>query len=204
MIATPDAALPDHRFNEGKCDPRGRFWAGTMNDAVREPTGSLFRLDADHRCTRMRTGIAVPNSLVWSPDGTLMYFADTETRTIDAFDFDLDKGTIGEHRLFADLRTGAGRPDGSTVDADGCLWNAEVVTGRVVRYAPDGRELATWQLPVSRVTSLAFGGSDLRTLYITSSSYKLTAEERAAQPLAGALFAMHSPVPGLAATIFAG
>ena len=87
VIATPDAALPDHRFNEGKCDPRGRFWAGTMNDAVREPTGSLFRLDADRRCTRMRTGIAVPNSLAWSPDGTRMYFADTETRTISAFDF---------------------------------------------------------------------------------------------------------------------
>lgn len=203
-IARPDASLPQHRFNEGKCDPRGRFWAGTMNDAVREPTGSLFRLDAQREVTRMLTGITVPNSLAWSPDGRVMYFADTETRTIGAFDFDPGDGTIGGRRLFADLRDGAGRPDGSTVDADGCLWNAEVVTGRVVRYAPEGRELAAWQLPVSRVTSLAFGGGDLRTLYITSSSYKLSAEERAAQPLAGALFAMRAPVAGLAAAVYAG
>lgn len=204
VIAAPDAALAQHRFNEGKCDPRGRFWAGTMNDVVREPTGSLFRLDADRRCTRVRTGITVPNSLAWSPDGTTMYFADTETRTIVAFDFDLDDGTPGAQRLFADLRGGEGRPDGSTVDAEGCLWNAEVVSGRVVRYAPDGREMQAWPLPVRRVTSLAFGGADLRTLYITTSTFRLSAAELAAQPLAGALFAMRAPVAGLPAAIFAG
>ena len=200
LLAAPDAGRPEHRFNEGKCDPRGRFWAGTMNGAVREPSGSLFRLDAHHRCTRVRTGIAVPNSLAWSPDGRRMYFADTEARTIEVFDFDLDDGALGEPRLFADLRMGAGRPDGSTVDADGCLWNAEVLTGRVVRYAPDGRAMQAWKLPVSRVTSLTFGGADLRTLYITTARVKLTDAERAAQPLAGALFAMHAPVQGLPAS----
>ena len=203
-IATPDATLPDHRFNEGKCDPRGRFWAGTMNDVVREPTGSLFRLDRDRHCERVLTGIAVPNSLAWSPDGTVMYFADTETRTIRAYDFDAEAGVPRRPRLFADLRGGDGRPDGSTVDADGCLWNAEVVSGRIVRYAPDGRTLGAWKLPVTRTTSLTFGGSDLRTVYVTTSTYKLTTEQRAQQPLAGALFAMRAPVQGLPAMDFAG
>ena len=204
LIVAPDTALPDHRFNEGKCDPRGRFWAGTMNDVVREPTGSLFRLERDRRCERMLTGIAVPNSLAWSPDGATMYFADTEARTILAYAFDVDAGMPHDPRLFADLRRGEGRPDGSTVDADGCLWNAEVVSGRIVRYAPDGRVLAAWKLPVSRVTSLTFGGDDLRTLYVTTSTYKLTTGQRAQEPLAGALFAMRAPVAGLPAFVFAG
>lgn len=203
-IAKPEALLPHHRFNEGKCDPRGRFWAGTMNDLVREPTGSLFCLDAHRQCTRVLGGIAVPNSLAWSPDGSRMYFADTEQRVIQVFDFDLDSGHIGAPRPFADLRQGSGRPDGATVDVDGCLWSAQVVAGRVVRYAPDGREIAAWKLPVSRVTSLTFGGADLRTLYITSSRFKLTASELAEQPLAGALFAMRVPVAGLAAARYAG
>jgi len=204
LIAAPDASLPDHRFNEGKCDPRGRFWAGTMNDVVREPTGSLFRLDRDRRCDRVLGGIAVPNSLAWSPDGATMYFADTEARTILAYAFDADAGVPHHPRLLVDLRMGEGRPDGSTVDAEGCLWNAEVVSGRIVRHAPDGRTLAAWKLPVSRVTSLTFGGADLRTIYATTSSYKLSAEQRAQEPLAGALFAMRAPVAGLPVLVFAG
>jgi sugar lactone lactonase YvrE len=175
-----------------------------MNDAVREPTGSLFRLDADRRCTRMLTGIAVPNSLAWSGEGDVMYFADTEARTIVAFEFDVDEGVPRNPRLFADLRSGEGRPDGSTVDSDGCLWNAEVVSGRIVRYAPDGRALSAWKLPVSRVTSLAFGGRDLRTLFVTTSRYRLNAVQLAAEPHAGALFAMRAPVAGLPAVEFAG
>lgn len=204
LLAAPDAHLPHHRFNEGKCDPSGRFWAGTMNDVVREPTGSLFRLDAQLRCTRIHAGISVPNSMAWSPNGVTMYFADSERRVIEAFEFDADEGRMGTARLFADLRHGTGRPDGATVDADGCLWSAEVVSGRVVRYAPDGREIAAWKLPVSKVTSLAFGGNDLRTLYITSGRYRVSAEELATQPLAGALFALHAPVCGLPATVFRG
>ena len=202
VIAEPARDQPQHRFNEGKCDPRGRFWAGTMNDIVREPSGTLYRLDPDLQCRPMYSGFAVPNSLAWSPDGTRMYFADTEAKTIWRFAFDLDDGTFSDRRVFADLRAGEGRPDGSTVDEDGCLWNAEVVTGRVVRYAPDGREIMSCKLPVSRTTSLTFGGADLRTLYITSSSYRLTPEQRAAQPLAGAVFAMRTDVAGLPAALF--
>lgn len=203
-IATPEAHRPRHRFNEGKCDPRGRFWAGTMNDEVREPTGALYRLDTGRRCTRLREAIAVPNSLAWSPDGRTMYFADTEARVIEAIDFDPDEGLLGASRPFVDLRAdgGAGRPDGATVDADGCLWSAQVVTGQVVRYAPDGQRLQTWQLPVSKATSVAFGDADLRTVYITTARYRLGAAELAAQPLAGCVFALRAPAPGLAAVAF--
>lgn len=204
VIAQPERGRPQHRFNEGKCDSRGRFLAGTMNDVVREPTGVLYRLDPDRSLHAMREGIAVPNSLAFSPDGNLMYFADTELRKICVYDYDPDVGVFGGERVFADLRGGEGRPDGSTVDAEGCLWNAEVVTGRIVRYAPDGRLLAMHELPVSRVTSLTFGGADLRTLYITSSWYRLTPEQLAQEPLAGALFAMRAPAPGLVAARFAG
>ena len=201
-IVEPARDQPQHRFNEGKCDPRGRFWAGTMNDVVRDPTGVLYRLDPDFTCHAMRTGFAVPNSLAWSPDGTRMYFADTEAKTIWRFAYDLEHGTYADQRVFVDRSSSMARPDGATVDAEGCLWSAEVVTGRVVRYAPDGRELAAYQLPVSRVTSLTFGGADLRTLCITSSSYKLTPEQRDAQPHAGAVFAMHCDVAGLPAALF--
>ena len=123
---------------------------------------------------------------------------------IDVFDFDLDDGRMGQARPFADLRGGEGRPDGATVDSENCLWSAEVVSGRVVRYAPDGREIAAWKLPVSKVTSLTFGGPDLRTLYITSGRYRLSAQELAEQPLAGALFVLQAPVAGLPASCFAG
>lgn len=203
-IAEPELSRPDHRFNEGKCDPRGRFLAGSMNDLVREPTGVLYRLDADRSVHPVRDAITVPNSLAFSPDGGRMYFADTETRMICSYDYDADEGTFRGGRLFADLRHGKGRPDGSTVDSEGCLWNAEVVTGRIVRYAPDGRVLLQVPLPVTRVTSLTFGGADLRTLFITTSSFKLTAEELAQQPHAGALFAAQAPVPGLPAALYAG
>ncbi len=203
-LAEPERDRPTHRFNEGKCDPRGRFLAGTMNDVVREPSGTLFRLDADRSVRPMKEGIAVPNSLAFSPDGTRMYFADTEQRVICAYDYDADAGAFGGERSFADLRNGPGRPDGAAVDADGCLWSAEVVSGRVVRYGPDGCMLGAWSLPVSRVTSLTFGGADLRTLYVTTSSFKLTAEERASQPHAGALFAARAPVAGLPAMRYAG
>jgi L-arabinonolactonase len=202
VITEPARDQPQHRFNEGKCDPRGRFFAGTMNDVVRDPTGVLYRLDPDFSCRPMRTGFAVPNSLAWSPNGTRMYFADTEARTIWRYAYDLDTGTFADERVFVDRRGSEARPDGATVDAEGCLWSAEVVTGRVVRYAPDGRELVAYQLPVSRVTSLTFGGANLRTLYITSSTYKLTPEQRAAQPHAGAVFAMHCDTAGLPAALF--
>ena len=202
-IALVERDRPHHRMNEGKCDPQGRFVAGSMNDSVREATGLLYQLGPGSTCEVVKRGFAVPNSLCWSPEGDRVYFADTEARVIVRYRYDA-AGALLEPAAFVDLRSGAGRPDGATIDAEGCLWSAEVASGCVVRYTPDGRELARFDLPVSRVTSLTFGGPGHATLYVTTSSYKLTSAQRAEEPLAGALFAASPGVQGLPAAVFAG
>lgn len=194
-IAGPEADVAHRRFNDGKCDRQGRFWAGTMHDLTRGPEGTLYRLDGEHRCVPIFGGIRAPNSLAWSPDGRTMYFADSYLQTIFAYEFDPDLGIVGERREFAKLDAPA-MPDGSTVDAEGFLWNAEYDGGRITRYAPDGRVDRVLELPVRRPTSCAFGGRDLDVLYVTTASQRLTPDERAAQPFAGAMLALDVGVRG--------
>lgn len=196
-LASPGDVPAGHRFNDGRVDRAGRFWCGTMNTGDRSPTGSLYRLDPDGRVERFFNGIVVPNSTAWSPDGRRMYFADTYRYQIQVFDFDLEAGRLGPDRVLVDLTGRPGRPDGSTVDAEGCLWNAEYNGGRVVRYRPDGTVDRVVSLPVRNATCCAFGGPALDTLYITTAWQRLTPEERAEQPLAGGLFAVKPGVVGL-------
>ena len=203
-IACPEPDKPEHRLNDGKCDRRGRYWVGSMHTTIREPRGAFYRIDPDHRVHRMFDGFILPNSVAISPDDRTFYFADTLSFTIWAFDFDIDSGTLGNRRVFADARGHPGRPDGSTVDSEGFLWNAEMAGGRVVRYAPDGRIDRTISLPISRPTSCAFGGAKLDTLFITSSSHGLTPEQREAEPLAGSLFAVHVGARGVPEPSYAG
>jgi sugar lactone lactonase YvrE len=198
----PETHLPDNRFNDGRCDRAGRFWAGTMSHVNRDPTGSLYRFDADFRSTKLRNAIIIPNSLAFSPDGRTMYFADTNRHTLWAYDYDAATGAATRERVFAD--TGKGRPDGSCVDAEGCLWNADYGAARVVRYTPAGKVDRTFELPVTNVTCCCFGGKDLDTLYITTATQRLSPEELARQPLAGSLFALRPGVRGLAESRFAG
>ncbi|MCW5752734.1 MAG: SMP-30/gluconolactonase/LRE family protein [Alphaproteobacteria bacterium] len=203
-ILDPEPDRPDNRFNDGRCDRAGRFWAGTMCDPRREPEGALYRIGADLSCRRFRDGIIVPNSIAWSPDGTVMYFADTYRRTIWAFDYDQAEGTMRGERVFAVLSEGRGRPDGSAVDADGCLWNAVYGGGRLVRYRPDGRIDREIPLPVSAPTCCAFGDGDLGTLYVTSACQRMSEAERAREPEAGNLLALRPGVSGLQESRFAG
>jgi sugar lactone lactonase YvrE len=203
-VARLAAAGEGHRFNDGKCDPRGRFWVGSMHDREPAPVGSLYCLEPDGTCTPRLGGIAIPNSLAWSPDGSVMYFADSPTRVIYAFAFDLASGQLGERRVFATITEGSGVPDGSTVDAEGFLWNAEHGGARLVRYAPDGRIDRIVPLPVSQPTCCGFGGADLRTLYVTSASEGLSAADLEREPLAGRLFAIDVGVRGLPQARFAG
>ncbi len=195
----PDRA--DIRLNDGKADPRGRLWIGSMSADAFVPVGRLHRVGpgeaaSDPTTTALLHGIIVPNSIAFAPDGRTFYFADTRRYAIWAWDLDLDDGVIANRRLFADTTGRPGRPDGSCIDAEGCLWNAEYAGGRIVRYAPDGRIDRVVALPVSPPTCVAFGGDRLETLYVTSAAQALTPAERAAEPLAGALLALDVGVAG--------
>jgi sugar lactone lactonase YvrE len=181
---------PGGRFNDGKADLWGRFWAGTLVAGVRN-AGALYRLDPDGTLHTMLTGVSVSNGLGWSPDGRTMYYADSPTGGVDAFDHDPATGEITNRRRVADVDRG--RPDGLTVDAEGMLWVALWEGGAVRRYAPDGRLLRTVAVPARRVTSCAFSGS---TLYITTASKGLSDAELADQPHAGGIFALDAGVPG--------
>lgn len=203
-IAAPEAHRPENRFNDGKCDRRGRFWAGTMHDACSERTGALYRLDPDLACHKLEEGIGISNSIAWSPDDRTMYFADTLDRAIYAYGFDLDSGTLANRRLFASTHDQPGNPDGSTVDAEGFLWNAQWDGWRLVRYAPDGRVDRVVDLPVQKPTSCAFGGRDLATLFVTSAVWDLSADQLREQPQAGGLFALDVGVRGLPDARFGG
>ena len=194
-ISDPESDLPDNRFNDGKVDRRGRFWAGTRNFRDHgKATGALYRLDPDLSVHRMEEGLLCPNGMAWSPDDRLMYLCDTWARRIFVYDFDADDGALRNRRLFAELPEDAGFPDGLTVDADGHIWNAHYNGWRITRYAPDGRIEQVVRMPVQQVTSLAFGAPGSGTLYVTSASLRLNGEERHRQPLAGNVFAIETGV----------
>ena len=202
-----EAHMPQNRFNDGKCDSRGRFWAGSMaGDYLNAPapSGSLYRLDPDLTVTRVETGVTISNGLGWSPDDATMYYADTGARTLYAYDFDAAAGRIENRRAFVTVAPEDGEPDGIAVDAEGFVWCALSGGGRIARYDPDGRTERQVALPVPLPTSLAFGGDELDVLYVTSMSYELSAAGFAAAPLSGSLFAMEAPAPGLAVPRFAG
>lgn len=200
LFSRPEQHPTDHRLNDGRCDRAGRFWVGSMAEATMAPTGALYRLSADGACPRIRGGISVPNSLAWSPDGRTMYFADSARDTIWRYDYSTETGEASNERVFA--RTERGHPDGSCVDADGCLWNAHYAGGCVVRYTSEGKIDRVIELPVSNPTCCAFGGRELDTLFVTSASQRLSPEKLARQPLAGSVFAVRPGVRGLAESRF--
>ena len=204
MFHDPEADKADTRLNEGKVDRAGRFWCGSIQDPGFGPHGVLYRLDPDLSCTPMEAGIGVPNGIAWSPDDRFMYFADSVKRQIYRYRFDRSEGRISDKTLFAQVPDGQGLPDGAAVDAEGYLWSAHMDGWKVSRYAPDGTVVREIGFPVQRVTSLAFGGPDLDTLYVTTARTRLTEEQLAAQPLSGSLFAVNPGVRGLPEPEFAG
>jgi len=205
----PEPHKPFNRCNDGGTDGRGRFWFGTMQNniapngdgiAIASAAGSLFCLDPDLTLHEMESGIGIANTVCWSPDQQTFYFSDTMTGVIAAYDFDGETGSISRKRPFARFERGV--PDGSTVDAEGFLWNARWGGHCVVRFAPDGRVDRLIEVPVSLPTSVAFGGPDLATLYITTARYGFSAEDRAREPWAGHLLACEPGVTGLPVTPF--
>lgn len=203
-IAQPEADLPENRFNDGKCDSAGRLWGGTMRLDASLPAGSLYCIEADGCWQRADSGFTVSNGLDWSPDGETLYFADSAAGVIHAYAFDAARGKLGRRRAFITIPAEEGRPDGLAVDAEGALLVAIWDGWAVRRYLPDGRLDSVIRLPVPRPTSVAFGGADLGTLYITSARIRLPAKVLAEAPFSGGLFARRMPVPGRAAGLFAG
>lgn len=204
VVASVEADDPSTRMNDGKCDPLGRFWAGTMADAETPGAGSLYRLDTDGAVSRVLNGVTISNGLGWSPDGTVMYYTDTATGGVDRFRFDAAAGALTDRRRVITIDPADGSPDGMTVDDDGCLWVALWGGGAVRRYAPDGGLDAVVPLPASQVTSCAFGGQDGGDLYITTAAHGLSPEQRAMEPQAGGVFRCRPGVTGPPATPFAG
>lgn len=169
LIAEIEPERETNWINDGKVDRTGRFFAGTMDSQEAGPFGALYRLDPDFKVTRVETGIIVSNGPCWSPDGDTFYFADTWSGEIWAYDYDQATGDISNRRTFAKVdRSGGGAADGSTVDAEGYLWNALVYDSKLVRYAPDGTVDRVIEMPVKKVTSVMFGGPDLDILFVTS------------------------------------
>ena len=156
------------RLNDGKCDRRGRFFAGGMDDQEELPVSSLWRLDPDLTLHKVDTGIICSNGPCFSPDNKTFYFADTFKREIWAYDYDLGSGCPSNRRVFASTAQDSGFADGSTVDAEGCVWNAQVISGDLIRYSPDGRVERKIGMPVRNITSVMFGGDDLDEIYVTS------------------------------------
>lgn len=204
QLSPPPFDPGKQRFNDGKPDAAGRFWIGTIDDA-RTPQAALYRW-SDGRFTTMAEGITNSNGLAWSPDQRTLYWTDTKAHEIYAFDFDPVTGSLANRRVFATfaprvagqpLEAYGGRPDGATVDVEGCLWVAMYEGARLVRLSPTGKVLEELRLPVRCPTMPAFGGPALQTLYITTARDGRPDEELQREPWAGCVLQLRAPVAGL-------
>jgi sugar lactone lactonase YvrE len=195
-LAAAEPDVPGNRMNDGACDRAGRFFAGTMAADESPGAGALYLLATDHQVTRLVAGVGISNGIGWSPDDRRMYYIDSLTYRVDLFDYEPAAGAIGNRRTFASLGAGEVMPDGLAVDSEGSVWVALWGGSEIRRYAPDGRLTLTVNIPAANVTSCAFGGPDLRTLYIT------TADGPGRS--GGALFTCQVAVAGLPANPYRG
>lgn len=204
FVCDPEPDRPTNRLNDGKCSPEGRFWFGSLS-MVKEPNAAAFyMMDHDRTVTKKLDGLTNSNGIGWSPDGKTLYHIDTPTRLVSAWDYDSVSGKIGNRGVvvrFPDDPS-TGRPDGMTVDADGNLWIAHWLGSRVSCWTPQGERIREIRVPAARVTSVAFGGDGLETLFITTASEGMTSEEHAQEPHAGGLFACSPGVKGMRVNFF--
>ena len=204
IFSSPEANHPTNRFNDGKCDSRGRFWVGSTDINETEPIGALYRVTGAGDVTCMLPGVIVSNGLGWSPDDKTMYFTDSGHGVIYAFDFDIDAGEIHNKRMFATVDEADGMPDGLTVDAEGFVWGAHWDGWRITRYDPDGRIDRIISLPVPNVTSVTFGGENLDQMFVTTARLGMTEDQVKEAPLSGGLFVVDSGVTGRLDTPYQG
>ncbi|MCL4114466.1 UNVERIFIED_CONTAM: hypothetical protein GTU68_038075 [Idotea baltica] len=204
LLSSPESHLPNNRFNDGKCDPAGRFWSGTMDVLDAPHAGNLYLLNSDLRVEKKISGVSCSNGLAWSLDHKTMYFIDSPLRCVKSYAFDVESGAISDERVAINLGAEPGVPDGMTIDSEGMVLIAFFGGWRVGRYDPTiGKHLESLFLPVANVTSCTFGGEDLQDLYVTSAKAVLNESDLEKQPLAGSLFVFKNVSPGgLPATKF--
>ena len=203
-LAGYEGVSPEIRMNDGKCDPAGRFWAGTMAFDQRPGAGALYRLDPSGAVATVLTGVGISNGLDWAPGGQGMYYVDSPTARIDLFDYDAATGAISGRRPFVRIEEGAGWPDGLTVDAEGNVWVA-LWGGSAVRcYSPAGKLDGVVRVPALQSSSCAFGGEDLGDLYITSARTGLAEDVLAQNPASGGVFVVRTGARGRAAWKYSG
>jgi sugar lactone lactonase YvrE len=211
-VAAPEKDKPRNRSNDGAPDAKGRFWIGTMQNnlgpdgaeiPITEPSGALWRIEPNLSATQMESGISITNGVAWSPDNETFYVVDSMIQTIFAYDFDLERGTISNKRIFSE-ETGIGVPDGNAVDAEGHIWSARWDGHCVARLKADGKVDYIVPVPSSRATSCAFGGPDLATLFVTTSRLNVDDATLERYPQQGGLFAFRPGVKGLPRPQFAG
>ncbi|WP_211747589.1 SMP-30/gluconolactonase/LRE family protein [Paenibacillus sp. Marseille-Q4541] len=198
LIHDPENGRHDNRFNDGKCDPAGRFWAGTMSLEGKDKQGSLYCLEKDGEVRTVFTDVTTSNGLGWSPDHKTMYYIDTQTGKVDQYDFEVASGSVSNPRVAADFEHQDGFPDGMTVDAEGMIWVAHWGGSQVSRWNPNtGKLLSRIEVPAKQVTCCCFGGKDLDELYITTARTGLDEEQLANTPHAGGLFRVKPGVKGM-------
>ena len=205
LIANPEENIPGNRFNDGKCDPAGRFWAGTMSTEGKQQAGALYLLDADGSVHKMIENVSTSNGIVWSLDATRMYYIDTPTRKVMAWNYNNTTGEISNPKTAIEVPQELGYPDGMTIDADGNVWIALWGGAAVACWNPEtGELLRTIDVPAKNVTSCAFGDDDLGTLYITTARQGTSEEELEQFPHAGGVFKIRPGVKGVEAFFFKG
>lgn len=203
-LASAEEGLHHTRFNDCRCDARGRLWAGTMSRERIAGSAGLYRLEAGGELEQVIAATTISNGIGWSPDGSRMYFVDSTTQRIDVFDYDLGAGAVANRRVFAEIAPADGLPDGLTVDAGGGVWLCLFGGGALRRYAPDGTLEQHVRLPVTYPTCPVFGDRDLGTLYVTTARHRLDLRERAREPAAGAVLALRPGATGQPGLAFAG
>jgi sugar lactone lactonase YvrE len=197
LLAQVEPSERDNRLNDGRCDAQGRFWVGTMDNALHRPNGAFYRVDASGAVRSLFDDVIVSNTVAISPAQDTLYFSDTRRFTTWQFALDAASGELGDRRVFVDHSAARWRPDGACIDREGFLWNAIFAAGRVVRYAPSGTVDRVIELPVTNPTCACFGGPELRTLYITTARKFLDRAQLRREPLAGSVLAVEVDVPGL-------
>ena len=205
FINDPEEERKHNRFNDGKCDPAGRFWAGTMEIDAKKPNGALYCVDVDFQVRKVLDDVTISNGLAWSPDYRSMYYIDTPTQQIVAFDYDLERGEISNKKVVITVPIEDGSPDGMTIDEEGMLWVAYWNGSKVVRWNPQTQQpIDIIHIPAINVTSCVFGGSNLDELYVTTARTGLSEEQLKSHPLSGGVFRVKTEVRGTISARFKG